>query len=58
MTSATASPAHTPVWTSETTLELPNTDIVSFAFSKTGTYDLDKPVCGVFPFDDFTTDQR
>ncbi|KAK5949785.1 hypothetical protein OHC33_009174 [Knufia fluminis] len=41
---ATDGPAHTPIWTSETSLELPNTDIVSFAFGKLGTYDLDKPI--------------
>jgi len=57
MSSATASQAPTPVWASETTLELPNTDIVSFAFSKTGTYDQERPVCGTFSFDGFIADQ-
>lgn len=54
---ATDGPAHTPIWTSETSLELPNTDIVSFAFGKLGTYDLDKPVCGILLFDSFSADQ-
>jgi len=47
MTSTTDRVTHTPMWTCEVALELPNTDIVSFTLDKLGTYDSSKPVCGL-----------